>query len=309
MRDFDKKALSVEEQLELLVVRGLRVQDKTSALAVLKKIGYYRLSSYMRLFQQGDEHVFLSGTEFKDILDIYRFDESLRAICFEAISKIEIAYRSAICNTMCEKYDSHWFLNPSVYSKPDALSQAKSLIETEIKKRGNDYAETFISKYYEKYNTPEFPPFWMCAETFTIGSLNKLYQMIRLEDKVKIVEALGFQEDQKLMSTCNWLFVFCITRNICAHHSRLFNRIFRIEPTSRKKIAELNGKNNRFYRVLQVISYCHRSILIDSDFESKISALLASYPNINKQMLGFPKDWTHFTFTRTNHTKHLTPSR
>lgn len=109
MTKFDKKALTAEEQLELLIDRGLIVEDKSSAINILKRISYYRLSAYMRNFQCNFCHEFVKGTTFKDVLDLYEFDKKLRIICFEAVQKIEIAYRAAISNILSKEYGSHWF--------------------------------------------------------------------------------------------------------------------------------------------------------------------------------------------------------
>ena len=42
MRNFNKEALSVEEQLDLLIKRGLIVEDYNSAIKTLRRIGYYQ---------------------------------------------------------------------------------------------------------------------------------------------------------------------------------------------------------------------------------------------------------------------------
>ncbi len=41
------------------------------------------------------------------------------------------------------------------------------------------HSEAFIAHYYQKYGDPYLPPFWMVAETLTLGSLSKLYQGLR----------------------------------------------------------------------------------------------------------------------------------
>ena len=61
MEEFNKASLTAEEQLNLLISRNLRVNDFDSAVAILKRVGYYHLSSYMRLFQTGDNHIFNDG--------------------------------------------------------------------------------------------------------------------------------------------------------------------------------------------------------------------------------------------------------
>lgn len=301
MTSFNKKALSAEEQIELLVSRRLIIEDKKSAIEVIKRIGYYRLSSYMRNFQDGENHIFRDNITFQDILNLYNFDENLRQICFIATQKIEIAYRAAISNVMCKKYDSHWFSYLEAFRDKNDFNNCQELIKSEIKKNSNQYADTFIAKYYEKYDEPELPPFWMVAETLTIGSLNKLYQMLNISNKRAIIAYLNFGFDKKFMVTANWFFVICTIRNICAHHSRLFNRIFRITPTKQALVKELNVNcRNSFYYIAMVINYYLKTISNDVSFENDLIKLFEKYPNIDKAKMGFPKEWMGFSITTIN---------
>lgn len=297
---FDKRALSVEDQLNLLLRRGLLVNDRKSAIEMLKVIGYYRLSAYMRNFQYGDEHLFNKGTEFKDIINLYYFDMQLRSICFDAIEKIEIAYRTAITNVMCNTFDSHWFYNQQAFNKNINIEEnVLELIKKEIQKNNkpNEYAETFINKYYEKYSSPNLPPFWMIIETFTMGSLNRLFNNINQQYKREIIANIGFENDKSFVAEANWLFPLCVVRNICAHHSRLYNRVFRITPKMHKRIREFDASNNTFYYIALIINLYLKNISNDISFEQNLINLFTKYPNIEKTRLGFPKDWNEFTIT------------
>ena len=64
MEIFNKESLTVEEQLDLLIRRNLIVDNYDLAVSILKRIGYYHLSSYMRLFQKGDNHEFNDKVSF-----------------------------------------------------------------------------------------------------------------------------------------------------------------------------------------------------------------------------------------------------
>lgn len=304
MENFNKESLTVEEQLNLLISRNLKVDDFDSAVAILKRVGYYHLSSYMRLFQKDEKHTFYDGVEFANLVNLYNFDSELRHITFKAIEKIEIAYRVAISNIMCKKYGSHWFtkkesfktqIDPKTNQDIDYVQICKDIINKEIRKKDDEYAETFIANYYSKYSEPELPPFWMVVETFTIGSLNKLYQNINPKDKKEIVEYLGFTSDAKFIRFSNWLFALSVIRNICAHHSRLFNRIFRISPSKHDKIEEFKGAdNNRFYYIAMIINYYLITMAQDNSYENDLQILFNRYKSVDKTKMGFPKDWTVF---------------
>ncbi|MCQ2789097.1 MAG: Abi family protein [bacterium] len=314
MEFFNKDALTAEEQIDLLIKRGLQVADINSAVKTIKRIGYYHLSSYMRFFQCDNKHNFIDNIEFAQIVNLYNFDKELRHITFKAIEQIEIAYRAAISNIMCKQFGSHWFYNDELYisnlikvnsDEEEFITQQQQVLNTiqsEIKKKkkNNKYAETFIKKYYEKYSEPQLPPFWMAAETFTIGSLHRIYYSLKDCYKKQITEYLGFSSDATFIALfSNWLQPICMVRNICAHHSRLFNRIFKIKAKQHNQIAEFKGiSNNRFYYISMIINYYLQTMCYDSSFETDIINLFNRYPSINKEKLGFPNDWEHFSITR-----------
>lgn len=304
---FQKISLNVEEQLKLLINRNLIVKDFDAAVKILKRIGYYHLSSYMRIFQKGQEHIFCNNIEFLDLVNLYNFDCELRHITFKAIEKIEIAYRTAISNVMCKKYGSHWFMhktNFKINSKDklkkqiDFSEECKNIILKEIKKKDDEYAETFIANYYKKYDDPAFPPFWMVVETFTIGSLNKLFQILNSQDKREIINYLGFKLDTKFIAFSNWLYALSVVRNICAHHSRLFNRVFRISPTKHEKVQEFVTVDNKtFYYISMIINYYLITLYNDYSFQNDLFLLFKKYKNLDKTKLGFPADWNKFNLT------------
>uniref|UniRef100_UPI000AE96E9F Abi family protein n=1 Tax=Pseudomonas corrugata TaxID=47879 RepID=UPI000AE96E9F len=143
MRPFDKPALSVEQQLELLKQRGLHIANDDRAMRFLEVVTLFRLSPYMRPFQESDpEHTFKPGSKLKAIVDIYRFDGSLRRITMDAIERVEVAIRATISNHMCPKYGPDWIADASVfsssYSHPDLLRPLREQLNKERNKLRRD---------------------------------------------------------------------------------------------------------------------------------------------------------------------------
>jgi abortive infection bacteriophage resistance protein len=58
--EYQKPPLSYDEQLNLLVSRGLNIDDRVSALACLRVISYYRLSAYYLPFKHSEEFRLIS---------------------------------------------------------------------------------------------------------------------------------------------------------------------------------------------------------------------------------------------------------
>jgi len=81
---YGKPHLPYEEQVDLLIRRGLVCADSASTLFWLKRIGYYRLSAYFIPFKDAATGIFRPGTTFEQVIDLYRFDADLRRLVREA---------------------------------------------------------------------------------------------------------------------------------------------------------------------------------------------------------------------------------
>jgi len=126
---YKKIALTIDQQLELLIKQELIVKNPKRVLHYLRFIGYHRLSGYFRTFQiqNTSEHIFKKGTTFDFIISLYIFDRKLRLLVMDAVERIEVAVRSTISSTMCEKYGPHWYLKPMLFK---SSFNHKNLIKT-----------------------------------------------------------------------------------------------------------------------------------------------------------------------------------
>ncbi len=87
--------------------------------------------------------------------------------------------------------------------------------------------EIFIKHYKNKYSYPENPPSWMCVEIMYFSQISKIFQNLKSrEDRNDIAQDYGLPES----IFESWLHTINYVRNICAHHSRLWNRDFQIVP-------------------------------------------------------------------------------
>ncbi|MDQ6992768.1 MAG: Abi family protein [Mariprofundus sp.] len=82
LQSYDKPAITIDEQIILLIKRGLSVPDKARAAHYLRYISYYRLSIYTRTFQVtgSEDHQFQDNVAFDDILNLYTFDTKHRHV-------------------------------------------------------------------------------------------------------------------------------------------------------------------------------------------------------------------------------------
>lgn len=123
MVKYNKPALTFSQQVDLLIARGLVVNNKKRVEKTLANISYYRLSAYMLPFKECQNGVviidrFVPDTTWEMVYDLYKFDRKLRLLLFDAIERIEIAIRTQIVNQLSLKYGSHWQDNRSIFKGP-----------------------------------------------------------------------------------------------------------------------------------------------------------------------------------------------
>lgn len=286
---YNKPAINVEKQIELLKSRNLIVNDIEFAQKILSNITYYRLSAFMKYFQVNDR--FFDGTTFEDILTLYNFDKDLKSLIFENIRIIEISLRAKICLHMCSNYGAHWFNDINNFKNELAYNKTLEIFKNE-KELSKD---TFIKYYFEKYSSPDLPPFWMITEVLSMGDLSKIMSGLNYKDIKQISKDLTPNYFTAPIIT-NWVHVLATIRNICAHHSRLWNRKLKIKFSEPQKI-DIWNKNN--IASDNVYSICFVILLLlqnnpYNDFESKLISLFEKYNSVDKTKMGFPKSWNGF---------------
>jgi abortive infection bacteriophage resistance protein len=295
---YQKAVLPFTSQLALLEGRGLCIENEAEALAALQQISYYRLSAYF-LPYQAEKDRFNAGVTFGQVLNTYSFDRELRLLVFDCIERIEVAIRTQMIYTMALFYDdSHWQDNPDYFVVPhrgkignwiDPHGDFQAIIN---KAKTARTPEVFIKHYVEKYNKPANPPAWMCFELLTIGELSHIFRGLRYNaDKKRIAD---FFDLHPTVFT-SWLHTLTYVRNICAHHSRLWNKDLAIEPEILKKpvgewISRPFENNHRVFYFLCMLEYMLRRANPTHHLKAKLDPLLAKYNTVPIQYLGIPSD-------------------
>lgn len=289
---YSKSPLSIAEQIEKLKSRGLRFEDEVKAAHYLSNISYYRLRAYTYSFQDNSDpnHKFIKDVSFEDIIELYIFDRRLRLLAFNAIEKIEVSLRTKIVYEFSLTNGSHWHENSQMYRNKYHFNVNINSLYEEVDRS----SETFIEHYKNKYSEPAYPPAWMSLEVVSMGLLSKLYgNLIKGNEKKKVANEFGLSNPLILES---WMHAFASLRNICAHHSRLWNRRFTIVPqipynTTYKFIGNKNIYENKIYAQLCCINYITRIISPESSFVNELKSLIKSCKLANCKEMGFPDNW------------------
>jgi abortive infection bacteriophage resistance protein len=301
---FSKSALNIEDQLAKLIRMGLLVADEGMAKRQLAGIGYYRFSGYTYPFRvQPDRRRFKSGTRIEQVIRIYDFDRELRLLVNDAVERCEIAIRASFVNETALELGAHWFLDQRHFKASYPFTTVRRKMEdsvgirfdraTNSKVYPTSHSETFISHYYTKYGDPDIPPIWMTAEMLSFGVLSRLFscfsdQGIRRE----IAKPFGIH----LSVFQQWLQSLSYLRNLCAHHSRLWNRVFSVPPKIAKVHRNLIAKPDRFYAFAVVVFELLKSIAPDTKWGTQLGELLDKYPEVDLAAMGFPSNWKDEVF-------------
>ena len=287
---YQEKSLSPDEHLELMVSRGLIVTDKTKALHYLRFIGYFRLSGYAKFFRQDGSSEFKGGTTFSDIFELYKFDRKLRMLVMDVHKRIEIAIRVVISNHMSHKYGPHWFMDECYFSNGDEHKSMLSEVRSSICKNRD---EQIISQYYYNHNSPDLPPSWILCEIMSMGFWSKVYSNIKSrEDRNSIAKHFNIN----LVAMESFLHCLTATRNICAHHGRLWNRSFSIKPILYRGHEDIFRRCDTLYAQLAVINMFINIIADGSSWKQRLSQLFKEYPTARLCSMGFPQNWENIDF-------------
>lgn len=280
--------LDFEEQLELLRKNGLAFLNEQKALHTLRHISYFRLKSYLMPFMSDKStHTFKQGATFETAYELYKFDSRLRKLIAAELEKIEVSVRTQMACILAQDAGIYWFADSANFQNSHRHTATLACIKAELERSDDDQ----ILHFKALYDNP-FPPAWMTMEISSFGTLSMLYKLLRPGySKRRIANFYGVS-DSVFES---WLHSIVYVRNICAHHSRLWNRTLRVQPLfPRKTVHTFIGKpmaNNRLYYLLSVIQYLLRIVNPATTFASRLQALFADYPQVDISAMGFPRDW------------------
>ena len=295
---YNKPALSVDQQIDLLESRGLSVPNRDKAHHYLQFINYYRLSGYSIYFEQVIDgkrnHQFKTGTTFDNILALYDFDRHLRILVMDAIERIEVAVRTQICLVLATTYDdSHWHLKRDLF-KPE-FKFYTLLSKCEIEQQRSK--EPFARHYKKMYSSPGLLPAWMMTELLSMGTWSQMYEnLANRHDRKKISDTFKLPP----MEFESWLHSLTYIRNLCAHHSRLWNRQFTITPKQLKPHIKYFTPNTTFAAQAAMMHLLLNVISPESKWTKRLYELIKTHSFIKPTRMGFAANWQDEDFWGVN---------
>lgn len=297
--DYNKVPRDIEGQIALLKERNLIIPDESKAAKVLANISYNRLSNYWYplLAHPIEDEIFKDGANFENVFHTYQFDSELRVLVFYAIEQIEIAFRTQLIYHLSIEHDSgFWYEDAEHFVSYPAYIAFLDKICKHVKRT----KQVFIEKYKDKYNQ-YLPPSWKSFELISFTTLFGVYKNLKnTATKSRINQHFGLHHH----IFTSWMNTLVYVRNICAHHSRLWNIILTITPkwlnvpcqewVSKWENTEMetNDKPLKVYAVCCILVYLLDHINPYHKFRTRLFTLLDNFEeDIDIAQMGFPSDW------------------
>lgn len=298
----------------------MSVTDEDKAKACLARIGYYRLSAYWYPDRQSETYTdptdgrpkrrilddFRAGTTFSNALDFYVFDKKLRLIALDALERIEIGLRTDVA-ILLGQHDPWAHRDPTKLHGNFARRPARSgniatqhdewlaRLDHKFQKSKEEFAKHFKQKYPN-----DQPPIWVAVELWDFGTLSYFFSGMTVADKDTIATQYGLPSG-KMLET--WLRNLNDARNLCAHHSRLWNRNVAYRPKWPRfgqlpDLDHLVGQTHsltRFYSTAVILRHLLRTINPTTTWADRLITHVGTLPNnpyVTLTSAGFPASWT-----------------
>lgn len=95
---------SIDEQIDILKSRNLKISDEANAKRYLHFNNYYNvINCYSKYFLDTHDK-YVSETDFKDIEAVHHFDKEIKSVLFKYIIEAEKHFKSVFSYRYCERY-------------------------------------------------------------------------------------------------------------------------------------------------------------------------------------------------------------
>lgn len=294
---YDKPSLTFEQQADLLLSRGM-VGDRTLIIQRLTTVGYYRLSAYWYPFRQPNpdgSNIPLDdlkpGTTFEEVWCRYAFDRRLRLVVMDAIERIEVSLRALLATHHSHRHGLFAYASDARALPGLSSAQFSDYRESIIKEQARS-KDQFVKHFNAKYgDSHSMLPLWMAAEVMAFGTLLTFHR--GCDPAIRAAVAAPFGVHENVFSS--WLLALNTVRNICAHHSRLWNRELGNKPKIPEKLADwqtpVKVTGDRVFGILTMCKWSLDRVAPQSRWSDRVHSLLRDSPRIPLISMGFPTNW------------------
>lgn len=263
---------TLDEQIEILENKGLKINDYYEAKKILFRENYFFINGYRHLLmKQNGKSQFIEGSTFEELYSIFIFDRKMRNIMFKYILVIENNIKSITSYQLSKKYgyrekeylNAKNFRNDSL--KASQVNDVISKMKRQINKNAKQHSAT--AHYVNNYG---YIPLWVSVKVLSFGIISELYTILKEEDRSEIADFYNLSP--KTLEI--YLSILANYRNLCAHEDILYDH------TTQRKILD-----SRFHVKLDIPKVEEEYIYGKNDLYSVVIIL--------KQMLS-DREFTDF---------------
>lgn len=286
------------------ISEGLLVPDRKLAERIIFRENYFRFKAYAIPFFDKALKKFHPGTNFDDLHGLYIADQKLRDFLIPLLAQLEVRIRATVDNVVTSiTNDPFWHINPALFKNYSDVERALTKAQQRFEQGKQEFVVHYRSKYFTKisYEFRRTPPFWIISEIFTLEQLLSVCKSLD-EKRPEFVVSVGKNKLEKVaapfgLNSYGALIINlrCILelRNVCAHHTRLWNRNLQAPGGMKGKYKIEPSHPNRLYSQLLMIRILCKAQGITDGIKPFMSNMFATVPVFtrDKASMGFPPNW------------------
>ena len=277
-----KNPQSTRQLASHLIDKGLSVTSEDELVTALELQGYYRLRGYWLTLEHDNR--FLPGTKLDDILRIEAFDRDLSQYVLSVIAPIEICLRSQLSTVLSNHYGARSLHYANAFGSKENYRKMQSTLERETD-QALSTRKPLVVHHIIKYGSL---PTWAEMENASFGTLSKIYGNLGGPSVASEISAYFGVSPTHLK---NWLRHLTQIRNICAHHDRLYNKMFTVHPRLFAEHRYLHAA--RLFPTFIVLFRLHESLdpARTNLLRQQLGQIVDAHPTVDLKPIGFPENW------------------
>lgn len=277
-----KPAKTIDEQLDILANRGLRIDDKEKAGRILRDVNYYTLTGYLFPFEKSG--VYTNDISFEKMVELYQFDTRIRKILLSLVSEAETMIKTRIAYSIAMLHRDDPLIYTDINYFNNAADYTRFIADFQTSVRNNNeipFVKHHISKYRSQF------PIWVAVELLTLGNIKYFYKNIPSKDWKEISKTFNVSPT----TFDSWIDCLRIVRNRLAHNMRLYDTTFKNTPRFEKHHI-LKSENNRLFSSFILLKYLLHNHETWSESMEELDIIMVRYHDtINLKKIGFPTNW------------------
>ena len=300
---------TIEEQIQILISKGLTVEDYDKSSEILLRENYFFLNGYRSPFLITGTKRFVEGSTFEELYSLFKFDRYFRNIIFKNVLIVENNYKSIFSYVLSKKYGykEKDYLNVNNFNKnKDTNRQINDLLR-KLKRqiRINGYQHQATSHYINNYG---YIPMWVSVKVLSFGLMSELFSILKDVDREEIASYYNIGADELE----DYLSILSNYRNLCAHEDILYNHETQkeIDDTTYHELLEIPkiegeyiyGKHDIFALIIilkQMLTHTDFKMMMN-EIDYEIEWLSSKLHSVDVQKvlyrMGFPDNYKQISY-------------